>query len=59
VRWKYLNCGCKGKHEKKHKCGEFTGNESKEEKLKHLKECKEGLLKQIEEIDAAIKEIDV
>jgi hypothetical protein len=54
-----LNCGCKGKHEKKQKCGEFSGNESKEEKLKHLKECKEGLLKQIEEIDAAIKEIDV
>lgn len=59
MRCKLLDCGCKGKHEKKQKCGEFTGNESKEEKLKHLKECKEGLVKQIEEIDTAIQKIDV
>ncbi len=53
-----MNKNCKKKHENKHKCGEFSGNETNEEKLKHLKECKEGLLKQIEEIDAAIKKID-
>jgi hypothetical protein len=48
---------CHGKH-KTHKCGDFKGNETKEEKLKHLKECKEGLLKQIGEIDSAIKDIE-
>jgi len=51
-----MTCGCKDKE--KHKCGEFKGNEDKEAKLKHLKECKEGLLGKIEDIDAAIKKID-
>ena len=51
-----MTCGCKGKE--KHKCGEFKGNEDKEAKLKHLKECKESMLKNIEEIDAAIKDIE-
>jgi len=47
---------CQGKHEK-HKCGEFKGNENKEEKLLHLKECKEEFLERIEEIDKAIAKI--
>jgi hypothetical protein len=51
-----MTCGCKGKE--KPKCGEFKGNEDKEAKLKHLKECKEGLLKKVDEIDAAIKDIE-
>lgn len=46
---------CKGN--KKVNCGEFSGNENKEEKLKHLKECKEKLLEKIAKIDEAIKEI--
>ncbi|MHA1199729.1 MAG: hypothetical protein ACTSQF_10415 [Candidatus Heimdallarchaeaceae archaeon] len=50
-----MNKDCKGKH---HNCGEFEGNETKEEKLKHLKECKENLLKKIEKIDKAIAELD-
>lgn len=51
-----MNCGCKGKH--KNKCGEFKGNEDKEAKLKHLKECKEELLEKIAEIDKAIKDLE-
>ncbi|MCG3252505.1 MAG: hypothetical protein KAX09_01540 [Candidatus Heimdallarchaeota archaeon] len=51
-----MNCECKGKE--KQKCGEFKGNEDKETKLKHLKECKEGLLGKIDDIDAAIKKIE-
>ena len=51
-----MNCGCK--EHKKHKCGEFKGNETKEEKIKHLKECKEGLLSKIEEIDTALTELE-
>ena len=42
---------------KEHKCGKFKGGESKEAKLKHLKECKQNLMKKIEEIDATIREI--
>ncbi|NPD88786.1 MAG: hypothetical protein HGN29_08670 [Asgard group archaeon] len=44
--------------EHKHECGKFTGGESREEKLKHLKECKQGLRSQIEKIDKAIKDLD-
>lgn len=51
-----MNSDCKGKA--KQKCGEFKGNEDKKAKLKHLKECKEELLGRIDEIDAAIKEIE-
>jgi hypothetical protein len=46
---------CKGKHRK---CGEFTGNEDKEAKLKHLKECKEDLLNRIKDIDEAINKLE-
>ena len=46
---------CKGKH---HNCGEFKGNEDKETKLKHLKECKEDLLRKIEKIDKAINDLE-
>lgn len=51
-----MNCGCTGKE--KQECGEFKGNEDKEAKLKHLKECKEELQGKIKEIDAAIKKIE-
>ena len=51
-----MNCGCKG--HKEHKCGEFKGNESKDEKIKHLKECKEELLARIKDIDAALAELE-
>ncbi len=51
-----MNCECKGKE--KQECGEFKGNEDKEAKLKHLKDCKEGLLVKVDEIDAAIKKIE-
>ncbi len=46
---------CKEKH---HNCGEFTGNEAEETKLKHLKECKESLQKQIKKIDEAISKLE-
>jgi hypothetical protein len=44
---------------KKHNCGEFTGNEDKEAKLKHLKECKESLQDQIVKIDEAISKLEL
>ena len=50
-----MNKDCK---EKKHNCGEFTGNEDKETKLKHLKECKESLQNQIMKIDKAISNLE-
>ena len=43
--------------EYKSECGKFSGGESKEEKLKHLKDCKQELLDKIEKIDNAIKEL--
>ncbi|MFW9851547.1 MAG: hypothetical protein ACFFDS_01245 [Candidatus Thorarchaeota archaeon] len=46
---------CKGKHRK---CGEFTGDEDKESKLKHLKECKENLQNKIKKIDDAIENLE-
>ena len=46
---------CKEKH---HNCGEFTGNEDKETKLKHLKDCKENLQTQIMKIDEAISKLE-
>ena len=51
-----MNCECKGKHNQK--CGEFKDNENKEEKLKHLKECKQGLLLKVKEIDDAIEKLE-
>lgn len=48
------NKNCK---EHKHDCGKFKGGESKEEKLKHLKECKQELLSKIEKIDKAISDL--
>lgn len=54
----YLNnekC-CHGTHDK-HKCGKFKGSENKEEKLKHLKDCKVEFSKRIEEIDKTIAKI--
>lgn len=45
---------CKGH---KHECGKFKGGESKEEKLKHLHECKKELQNKIEEIDKAIRDL--
>ncbi|MEA2070378.1 MAG: hypothetical protein U9O98_03720 [Asgard group archaeon] len=48
------NCNCQ---DLKHTCGEFKGNESKEEKLKHLKNCRESFQKRLEDIDNAIKKI--
>ncbi len=48
----------KDKKCKEHDCGKFKGGESKEAKLKHLTECKENLVKKIEKIDAAIKELE-
>ncbi|MFW9923132.1 MAG: hypothetical protein ACFFDW_07610 [Candidatus Thorarchaeota archaeon] len=48
---------CHGKHGKQN-CGEFKGTESKEEKLKHLTECKKDLLNRIEQIDNAIMKIE-
>ncbi len=50
-----MNEDCKGKH---HNCGEFAGNEDKETKLKHLKECKESLLKKVEKIEKTINELE-
>jgi hypothetical protein len=44
--------------EHKHECGKFKGGESKEEKLKHLKQCKQELLSKIDEIDKAIAELE-
>ncbi|MBY9000686.1 MAG: hypothetical protein KGD64_07220 [Candidatus Heimdallarchaeota archaeon] len=44
--------------EKHHNCGEFTGNEDKETKLKHLKECKESLQNQIRKINEAISKLE-
>ena len=44
--------------EKKQNCGEFTGNEDEETKLKHLKECKGSLQKKIKKIDEAISKLD-
>lgn len=52
-----MDCGCKGNHKHK-KCGEFDSEMNKEEKLEHLKECKEGLLKKVEEIDEAVEKLD-
>jgi hypothetical protein len=46
---------CKGY---KHECGNFSGDETKEEKLKHLKECKQDLVSKIEEIDKTIRELE-
>ncbi|MCG3215200.1 MAG: hypothetical protein KAS63_00640 [Candidatus Heimdallarchaeota archaeon] len=48
----------KDKKCKEHDCGEFTGGEDKEAKLKHLKECKENLMMKIEKIDATIKDLE-
>jgi hypothetical protein len=42
----------------KHNCGEFSGKESKEEKLQHLKQCRESFQKKLNEIDAAITKIE-
>jgi hypothetical protein len=50
-----MNKDCKGKH---HNCGEFKGNETKEDKLKHLKNCKKDLLEKIEKIDKAIADLE-
>ncbi|MHA1125876.1 MAG: hypothetical protein ACTSO7_00160 [Candidatus Heimdallarchaeota archaeon] len=52
-----MNCECKEKRDNK-KCGEFEGKTSKEEQLKHLKECKEGLLNKVTEIDDAVKKLE-
>ena len=52
-----MDCECKEKHKGK-KCGEFEGEMNKEEKLKHLKECKEGFLKKVAEMDEAIKKLE-
>jgi hypothetical protein len=52
-----MDCGCKGKH-KQHECGKFEGDMNKEEKLKHLKECKKGLLKKVTEIDEAVEKLE-
>ena len=46
---------CKEKH---HNCGEFAGNEDKETKLKHLKNCKGNLQNQIKKIDEAISKLE-
>jgi len=43
---------------KEHNCGDFTGEEDRETKLKHLTECKEKLQNKIKEIDEVIKKID-
>ncbi|MBD3190165.1 MAG: hypothetical protein GF308_05960 [Candidatus Heimdallarchaeota archaeon] len=40
-----------------HECGKFSKKESKEEKLKHLKECKASLLQRVKEIDKAIEKL--
>ncbi|MCG3260622.1 MAG: hypothetical protein H7644_12800 [Candidatus Heimdallarchaeota archaeon] len=50
-----MNEDCIGK---KHNCGEFTGNEDKEKKLKHLKDCKEDLQNKIIKIDEAISKLE-
>lgn len=44
--------------EKNHNCGEFKGNEDKEAKLKHLRDCKENLQKKIKDIDEAIMKLE-
>ncbi len=49
------DCNC---HGTKQKCGEFKGNESKEEKLKHLYDCRENFQNRLIEIDKAIKELE-
>jgi hypothetical protein len=49
------NCNCP---EEMPNCGEFKGNESKEEKLKHLKDCKKSFQKRIKEIDIAITKLE-
>lgn len=46
---------CKEKH---HNCGEFTGKEDKETKLKHLRNCKENFHTQIKKIDEAISKLE-
>jgi len=51
-----MNSECKGKD--KHDCGKFKGNEDKEAKLKHLKECKEGLQAKIVDINKAIEALE-
>jgi hypothetical protein len=50
-----MNKDCTGKN---HNCGEFTGNEDEETKLKHLKKCKESLQNQIMKIDEAISKLE-
>lgn len=50
-----MNKDCTGKNPN---CGEFTGNEDEETKLKHLKECKESLKNQIMKIDEAISKLE-
>lgn len=49
-----MNCHCK---DSKQKCGEFKGKESKEDKLAHLKKCKESFQLKIKEIDEAIAKL--
>ena len=51
-----MKIDCKDQTE--HECGKFSGDEDKEAKLKHLKECKEKLQAKIEETDQAIKKLD-
>jgi len=46
-----MNCNCK---DKKHNCGEFSGEETVEEKLNHLESCRKSFLQRIAEIDKAI-----
>ncbi|GAH32369.1 unnamed protein product [marine sediment metagenome] len=50
-----MNKDCTGKS---HNCGEFTGNEDKETKLKHLKECKASLQNQIMKIDKELSKLE-
>ncbi|MHA1220965.1 MAG: hypothetical protein ACTSQB_04460 [Candidatus Heimdallarchaeota archaeon] len=51
-----MNDDCKGKT--KSPCGEFKDNTPKDDKLKHLTDCKQGLLKKVEEIDKAIAKLE-
>ena len=56
LKWdKKMKEDCKEKH---HNCGEFAGNEDKETKLKHLKDCKGSLQNQIKKIDEAISKLE-
>ncbi|MHA1407998.1 MAG: hypothetical protein ACTSSG_11555 [Candidatus Heimdallarchaeaceae archaeon] len=48
----------KNKNCKEHNCGEFTGGEDKEAKLKHLRECKEDLQTKLKQIEIAIKKLE-